>query len=69
MNILSNVKGLKFIHMNARSLYGKLDEIELLYSNFDFICCSETWLDDRYSDVLISINGMTRSPYRQARSL
>ena len=58
MTTLSNVKGLKFIHMNTRSLYRKIDEIELLYSNFDFICCSETWLDDRYSDSIVSINGM-----------
>ena len=55
---LNNVKDVKFIHMNTRSLYRKLDEIRLLYSDYDFICCSETWLDDRYSDSILYIDRM-----------
>ena len=58
MNQLCNVKGVKFIHMNTRSLYRRIDEIRLLYSNFDYICCSETWLDDRYSNTLLQLDGM-----------
>ena len=58
MDNLSNVKGVKFIHMNTRSLYRRLDEIRLLYSNYDFICCSETWLDDRYTDDMLHIDDM-----------
>ena len=58
MNQISNVKGIKFIHMNTRSLYRRIDEIRLLYSDFDFICCSETWLDDRYANMLFDINHM-----------
>ena len=58
MNLLSNVKGVKFIHMNTRSIFRKIDEIRLLYSSFDFICCSETWLDDRYTDAMLCIDGM-----------
>ena len=45
------------MHVNIRSSYKKLDEIELLYSKFDFIMCSETWLDDRYTDNMINISG------------
>ena len=58
MNQISNVKGLKFVHMNTRSIYRRIDEIRLLYSNFDFICCSETWLDDSYNNVLLNIDHM-----------
>ena len=58
MNTLTNVKGVKFAHMNTRSIFRKIDEIRLLYSEFDFICCSETWLDDRYADEMLRIDGM-----------
>ena len=58
MDPTSNVKGVKFIHMNTRSLYRKIDEIRLLYAKFDFICCSETWLDDRYTDTMLMIDSM-----------
>ena len=59
MQQLSNVKGLKFIHMNTRSLYRRIDEIRLLYASYNFICCSETWLDDRYTDALVKVDDMT----------
>ena len=58
MNSLSNIKGLKFVHMNTRSLYRKLDEVRLLYASYDFVCCSETWLDDRYDNGILHINCM-----------
>ena len=58
MNHLTNVKGVKFIHMNTRSLYRKLDEIRLLYSDFDFVCCSETWLYDRYNNSMLHVDSM-----------
>ena len=58
MNHLCNVTGVKFINMNTRSLYRRIDEIRLLYSDFDSICCSETWLDDRYSNMLVHIDHM-----------
>ena len=56
MNHMSNVRGVKFIHMNTRSLFRRIDEIRLLYTDFDLICCSETWLDDRHSDILFHID-------------
>ena len=46
MNHMSNVRGVKFIHMNTRSLFRRIDKIRLLYTDFDLICCSETWLND-----------------------
>ena len=58
MNYMSNVKGVMFVHMNTRSIYRRLDEIRLFYHEFDFICCSETWLDDRYTDPMIHIDNM-----------
>ena len=40
---------LKLLHLNVRSLYPKLDEInvilDLMHVNFDFLCFSETWLN------------------------
>ena len=58
MDILSNVKGVKLVHMNTRSLYRKLDELRLLYSEYDFLCCSETRLDDRYSNGILYIDNI-----------
>ena len=49
------LKGLKFVHLNVRSLYKKIPEITYLYKDFDFILCSETWLDNRYTDSMIEI--------------
>ena len=45
------------VHINVRSLYTKLSEIEFLYNKFDIIMCSETWLDSRYTDAMINILG------------
>ena len=51
------LKGLKFVHINVRSLYKKLPEITFLYKDFDFILCTETWLDKRYTNSMIAIPG------------
>ena len=45
------------VHINVRSLYKKIEEISILYSKFDLILCSETWLDKRYTDAMINISG------------
>ena len=47
------------MHLNVRSLYKKLDQITCLYSNVDFLCCSETWLTDKYDDSSVNIKGMS----------
>ena len=52
------IKGLRFIHVNTRSIYRKISLIENLYSDADFICCSETWLDNRIPDNMVGINNM-----------
>ena len=60
MNILQSIidgPGLKFVHINCRSLYRKIDQIENLYKNVDIICCSETWLSPKLSNQLLNIPG------------
>ena len=44
-------------HINAQSLFPKLDEIKLLIENddLDILCISETWLQPNILDDLISI--------------
>ena len=46
-------KGPKLIPVNTRSIYRKRGLIEHLYSDADFFCCSETWLDNRMPDDFI----------------
>ena len=62
---LSSAKGLKIVHVNIRSLYRKIDQLATLYSKIEFLLCSETWLNSRYDDNGITIEGMT--PYRLDR--
>ena len=58
-------KGLKIVHVNIRSLYRKLDQLATLYDKSDFLLCSETWLNSKYDNNGITINGMT--PFRLDR--
>ena len=51
-------KGMKLIHVNTRSIYNKIALLSELYSNVDFLCCSETWLDGRIPDNLVQIDDM-----------
>ncbi|MGL5684566.1 MAG: endonuclease/exonuclease/phosphatase family protein, partial [Vagococcus fluvialis] len=46
-------------HLNIRSLFPKCDEIRILLlgSNLDFLCISETWLNDRISTSMIDVPG------------
>ena len=53
---LSN-KGIQFIHINVRSIFRKLKQIEILYGLCDFLFCTETWLDNRFSDSMVKIKG------------
>ena len=50
-----SVKGISFYHVNTRSLFGKLRQIEMLYSEIDVLCCTETWLDNRYSNNMVTL--------------
>ena len=58
-------KGLKFINVNTRSISKKVDLLKKLYQNYDVICCTETWLDNRIPDSIVNIDGM--SLYRRDR--
>ena len=53
------IKGVQIYHVNTRSLMKKVSQLEILYPHADFLCCSETWLDNRVSNSLININNMT----------
>ena len=50
---------IKFGHVNARSLYTKLDEIHTVVKkhDFDVFCVCETWLGDQYKNNDVSIPG------------
>ena len=51
--------GLKLGHVNACSLYPKIDEIQfiLITLDLDILCISETWLHDQIKDQIISVEG------------
>ena len=44
------------VHYNVQSILNKVDIIESELSNFDIICLTETWLDERTSNDTISLN-------------
>ena len=53
---------------NIRSINNKLDELELIVSNFcnlSFICITETWLKETYPDSLLNIRKFV--PHRMDR--
>ena len=47
----------KFGHINVRSLYPKLDEINavVVKHDFDVVCVSETWLGEQFKDNDVEI--------------
>ena len=52
-------KGMKYGNVNTRSIFNKLSQIELLYSDVDVLCCTETWFDNRFNDAIVSLPGKT----------
>ena len=52
---LTSTKGIRFVHVNVRSIYTKLDELAMTYDHVDFLLCSETWLDKRFPDTIVDI--------------
>ena len=50
-------KGFKIVHMNVRSLFGKIAEIGAVFKYFDVIVITETWLTDSIPDSAVSISG------------
>ena len=53
------------VHYNIQSISNKKDLLEAKLSNFDVICLTETWLDQRTADNAIKFNGYTT--YRRDR--
>ena len=52
-------KGMKICHVNTRSLYRKINQLSILFDDFDLLCCTETWLDNRFSDSMVNLPGKT----------
>ena len=44
------------VHYNVQSISDKLDITESEFCNFDIICLTETWLDQRTSNNTLSLN-------------
>ncbi len=51
-------KGMKILHMNARSLSSKIDEIRLLIEELkpDLFCVCESWLNCDISDIEVELS-------------
>ena len=52
-----SVKGMKICHVNTRSLYSKLNQLSVLFDDVDILCCTETWLDNRFGNDMVSLQG------------
>ena len=55
----ANKKGIKIVHINARSLFNKKDEIYALYKFCDVIVITETWLNVSIPDSSIMMPDYT----------
>ena len=68
LNSLSNIKGLKLVHLNVRSILGKIDQLilNLMDSKIEIITLSETWLHEALPTHIVELNGYTG--FRQDRS-
>jgi len=52
-------QGLKICHINAQSLYCKIDEFRLIFegSDVDIVCISETWFSHDLPDSFVALRG------------
>ena len=59
MTYLKEAKGLKFCHLNVRSIINKLDQFRLHFesSNIDIITISETWLVEGICSSILQMKG------------
>lgn len=50
--------GLSFMHLNAQSLFPKINEMQLMVENVrpDLLCISETWLTPSIKDMMVNIS-------------
>lgn len=53
------MKGLKIVHINARSLLQHFDEFSHVFLDcrFDIVVFTETWLHSNCTDSLLHVNG------------
>lgn len=59
---LTNMKGLKIIHLNCYSIINKIDEIRqvlIMESNVDILCITESWLKPYHDSNLFAIPSYT----------
>ena len=54
---MDSLKGFKIVHLNCRSLFPKLTQIDVLFANIDVLCLTETWLHDSFTDDILSLDG------------
>ena len=52
-----SIKGMWFCHVNTRSIFSKLDQLKILYEEVDVLCCTETWLDNRFNNSMVNLPG------------
>ena len=57
--MMSSNNGINLVHVNVRSIFRKVTQLEIFISNVDFLFCSETWLDNRYTDNMVQIHNMS----------
>ena len=62
---MDNVKGLRLMYLNIRSLYKHLDDFFLNFGEYDIMCLGETWLRPTIPDNCISHSEYTM--FRQDR--
>ena len=55
---LGKAKGLKIVHVNCRSIYGKIDEIRYLFTGIDILACTETWVTEMLPNSMIDLPDM-----------
>ena len=52
-------RGLKLMHLNSRSFFRKRHQFFRLFSDFDFVSISESWLHEGYNECLLQWPGKT----------
>ena len=59
VNNFKKCKGLHFVHLNVRSIWGKFENLkmQILESQAHIVTISETWLNKRFDSKLIDIPG------------
>ncbi len=56
---INKLKGLKIIHINARSILNKMNELRVIcnQSGSEFLCITESWLNSGHEDFEFTISG------------